>query len=91
LLKGTLQQRVAVYKVVLSSLSFSEFKCEKIESSKGVAMAAFGIRIVLLLAALLLPLSVEAMVRHYKFNVGALSCYFSFCHRIHAKHSRFKL
>ncbi|ESW18735.1 hypothetical protein PHAVU_006G065800 [Phaseolus vulgaris] len=32
-------------------------------------MAAFGIRIVLLLAAFLLPLSVEAMVRHYKFNV----------------------
>jgi len=35
-------------------------------------MAAFGIRIVLLLAACLLPLSVEALVRHYKFNVGAL-------------------
>ncbi|XP_014516886.1 laccase-4 [Vigna radiata var. radiata] len=32
-------------------------------------MAAFGIRIVLLLAACLLPLSVEALVRHYKFNV----------------------
>jgi len=43
-----------------------------------VAMAAFGIRIVLLLAAFLLPLSVEAMVRHYKFNVGALLFYFHF-------------
>ncbi|KAG4985947.1 hypothetical protein AAZX31_12G115100 [Glycine max] len=32
-------------------------------------MAAFGIQIMLLLAAFLLPLSVEAMVRHYKFNV----------------------
>ncbi|KAL2332944.1 hypothetical protein Fmac_014157 [Flemingia macrophylla] len=32
-------------------------------------MAAFGIRIMLLVAACLLPLSVEAMVRHYKFNV----------------------
>ncbi|RDX67201.1 Laccase-4 [Mucuna pruriens] len=34
-----------------------------------MAMAAFGIRIMLLLAAFLLPQSVEAMVRHYKFNV----------------------
>ncbi|RDX86329.1 Laccase-4, partial [Mucuna pruriens] len=32
-------------------------------------MAKFGIPIVLLLAACLLPLYVEAMVRHYKFNV----------------------
>ncbi|XP_027334616.1 laccase-4-like isoform X2 [Abrus precatorius] len=32
-------------------------------------MAASGIRIMLLLAACLFPLSVEAMVRHYKFNV----------------------
>ncbi|TKY47135.1 Laccase-4 protein [Spatholobus suberectus] len=40
-----------------------------IESTKGVAMAALEIRIMLLLAACLLPLSVEAMVRHYKFNV----------------------
>ncbi|CAJ1978846.1 unnamed protein product [Sphenostylis stenocarpa] len=40
-----------------------------IESSKGVAMAAFGIRIMLLMAACLLPLSAEAMVRHYNFNV----------------------
>ncbi|KAL2328132.1 hypothetical protein Fmac_021559 [Flemingia macrophylla] len=32
-------------------------------------MAVFGIRIMLLMAAFLLPLSVEAMVRHYKFNV----------------------
>ncbi|KAH1247887.1 Laccase-10 [Glycine max] len=33
-------------------------------------MAEFGIRIMLLLAACLLPLSGEAMVRYYKFNVG---------------------
>ncbi|KAK7301803.1 hypothetical protein RJT34_12679 [Clitoria ternatea] len=32
-------------------------------------MAVFGIRIILLLAACLLPLSVEAIARHYKFNV----------------------
>ncbi|XP_061374004.1 laccase-4-like isoform X1 [Gastrolobium bilobum] len=32
-------------------------------------MAAMGIRIILFLAACLLPLYVEAMVRHYKFNV----------------------
>ncbi|KAG4390373.1 hypothetical protein GLYMA_06G284300v4 [Glycine max] len=31
-------------------------------------MAEFGIRIMLLLAACLLPLSGEAMVRYYKFN-----------------------
>lgn len=50
-------------------------------------MAAFGIQIMLLLAAFLLPLSVEAMVRHYKFNVGALyMLLFAFCHVTLARH-----
>ena len=47
-------------------------------------MAAAGFRIILLLAACLLPLSVDAMVRHYKFNVGALLICI-FYHVNHAK------
>lgn len=37
-------------------------------------MAMMWIRIMLLVAACMLPLSVEGMVRHYKFNVGSLHC-----------------
>lgn len=38
--------------------------------------AAMWIRVLLLAAACLLPLSVEARVRHYKFNVSALYAVF---------------
>lgn len=42
-----------------------------------MAMAAvLWIRVVLLAAACLLPLSVEGRIRHYKFNVSALYAVF---------------
>lgn len=44
----------------------------RVQNFKGVFMAMQWIRIIMLLAACLLPLSVEGIVRHYKFNVGAL-------------------
>jgi len=48
-------------------------------------MAEFGIRIMLLLAACLLPLSGEAMVRYYKFNVGVFYYLHSIMSLTHAK------
>ena len=50
-------------------------------------MEMMWIRIMVLLAACMLPLSAEAMVRHYKFNVGALIAVLLSCH---AKHYRIK-
>ena len=51
-------------------------------------MAAAGFRMILLLAACLLPLSVDAMVRHYKFNVGCITYLHFFIMQKHMKFAK---